>query len=437
LNTPGPVLFSFFTDLLRQITFSPETSLSSITVDDWPEASPERNLLSNRTKTMAKSIHTDPDANHAVLSGATAEQLPEKPEIIRASEQTTLLEISGVLASTLELQPDLMLDQFHLIVPYTHATLFAVENLDLVPIAVRPRNLERIGIPVRLHQNGPETLDALFNPHEAIRIPNGQENGPRAVVLLSLLNKQGEMILGGAQSWMWVPMAAKGQLIGGVVFGHSTPDFFTSHHAELGLIVANQAAISMINAELYGQAQNLAALQERQLLAQDLHDAINQSLFSAALIAEVLPRLWVSDPNAGMKSLEDLRRLTRGAMAEMRAMLVELRFSTLTDSDLGELLQLLSYAFTGRTDVHVNLKVIENDVAQKKYKIPSDTQVAFYRVCQEALNNIAKHARAGSVQINLKYLPDGIEMHIRDDGRGFDPSLTHRPLWSCNDERAG
>jgi two-component system nitrate/nitrite sensor histidine kinase NarX len=93
----------------------------------------------------------------------------------------------------------------------------------------------------------------------------------------------------------------------------------------------------MVNAELKQQAQALAVLEERQRLAHNLHDAINQSLFSAGLIAEVLPRLWDRDQEEARRSLEDLRRLTRGAMAEMRALLAELRPSTLTDAELGDL----------------------------------------------------------------------------------------------------
>ena len=114
------------------------------------------------------------------------------------------------------------------------------------------------------------------------------------------------------------------------------PGITSEDHADLALTVANQAAITMVNAELYQQAQALAALQERQRLAQNLHDAVNQSLFSAGLIAEVLPRLWDRDQAQARQSLEDLRRSTRGAMAEMRALLAELRPSTLTDSDLGD-----------------------------------------------------------------------------------------------------
>jgi signal transduction histidine kinase len=174
----------------------------------------------------------------------------------------------------------------------------------------------------------------------------------------------------------------------------------------------------MVNAELYGQTQALAVLEERQRLARDLHDSVNQSLFSAGLIAEVLPRLWDQDQEAARRSLEDLRRLTRGAMAEMRALLAELRPSTLTDSDLGDLLRLLGNALSGRTNLPVAVTVTG------EFILPAEVQIAFYRLCQEALNNVAKHAKASQVEIDLKQDRAVIELCIRDDGQGFDPKQT-------------
>jgi two-component system nitrate/nitrite sensor histidine kinase NarX len=193
---------------------------------------------------------------------------------------------------------------------------------------------------------------------------------------------------------------------------------FTPHHADLALSVANQAAITMVNAELYEQAQDLAVMEERQRLARNLHDAINQSLFSAGLIAEVLPRVWDQDQDLARSSLEDLRRLTRSAQAEMRALLAELRPSTLIDSDLDELLHLLGNALSGRIDIPVVVNVTGEVI------LPAEVQVAFYRVCQEALSNIAKHAKAKRVEINLKQEGDVVELHIHDDGIGFDLDQT-------------
>ena len=333
-------------------------------------------------------------------------------------EQATLLAISHTLASTLEFQPGLILDQLREIIEYTRCGLFALEDTSLVTLAMRGTPQLEQSSQFRIHLQGPETLAALFNGHQPIRIADVWSDSPQAQFLRALLNDGAAALLEGMQSWMWVPLAVKNRIIGGIGVAHERHNHFTAHHADLALSVANQAAITLINAELYGRAQTLAVLEERQRLAHNLHDAINQSLFSAGLIAEVLPRLWDRDQADARRSLEDLRKLTRGAMAEMRALLAELRPSTLTDAELGDLLRLLGNAFTGRTNVPAKVTVVGQGV------LPADVQVAIYRVCQEALNNVAKHAAASLVQINLKHEDTAIDLSIRDDGQGFDPERT-------------
>ena len=336
----------------------------------------------------------------------------------RRREQATLLAISHTLASTLELQPGLILDQLHEIIEYTHGGLFALEDSTLVTLAMRGAQHLEQSAPIRIHLDTPENMDALFNKHRPIRIADVWSDDPQAQFLRSLLDEGAAVLLKGMQSWMWVPLAVRGRLIGGVGVAETTKDYFTAHHADLALSVADQSAITMVNAELYGQAQALAVLEERQRLARNLHDAVNQSLFSAGLIAEVLPRLWERDQEEARHSLEDLRRLTRGALAEMRVLLAELRPSTLTDSDLGDLLHLLGNALSGRTNLPVAVTVTG------EFILPAEVQVAFYRVCQEALYNVAKHAKASQVEINLKQEGAVIELRIRDDGQGFDPEQT-------------
>jgi PAS domain S-box-containing protein len=347
----------------------------------------------------------------------TEKILGEKIEA-QMREQATLLAISHTLASTLEFQPGLILDQLREIIEYTHCGLFTLEDSILVTLAMRGTPQLEGSPPFRIPLQGPETLAALFNGHRAIRIAEVWSEDSQAQFLRALLDDGAAALLDGIQSWMWVPLAVKRRIIGGLGVGHEKRNHFTSHHADLALSVANQAAITLINAELYGQAQALAVLEERQRLARNLHDAINQSLFSAGLIAEVLPRLWDRDQAEARRSLEDLRKLTRGAMAEMRALLAELRPSTLTDAELGDLLRLLGNAFTGRTNIPAKVTVVGQGV------LPADVQVVIYRVCQEALNNVAKHASASRVEIDLKHEENGLELSIRDDGQGFDPEHT-------------
>jgi signal transduction histidine kinase len=268
-------------------------------------------------------------------------------------------------------------------------------------------------VPLHIRLNGKKTLETLFNGHQPIRIADLWNDEPSAKFLRKLLENDSAALLEGVQSWMWVPLAVKNRIIGGIGIAHVERNYFSPHYADLAMTIANQAAMTLVNAELYEHAKELATLQERQRLAQNLHDAVNQSLFSAGLIAEVLPRLWERDQAEARRALETLRGLTRGALAEMRALLAELRPNTLTDADLGDLLHLLANAFTGRTNIPATV------TTSGEGKLPADTQVALYRICQEALNNIAKHAKAGKVEIDVHQTAGGMELHIRDNGSGF------------------
>ncbi|HEY6073730.1 MAG TPA: histidine kinase, partial [Anaerolineales bacterium] len=353
-----------------------------------------------------------------------AEQLLQQRVEERTREQSTLMEISQTLASALELQPGLILDQLQVIIPFTHAGLFKLEDSTMAALAVRgPERLEQ-AMPFTIRLQTPEALKMLFHGQRSTRIADVNSSDPPAQSLRSLLDNQASILLEGVQSWMWVPLAIKGRMIGAIGVAHTERNFFTAHHAGLALTVANQAAITMVNAELYENAQTLAALQERQRLARNLHDAVNQSLFSAGLIAEVLPRLWERNPDEGRQSLQDLRRLTRGAQADMRLLLAELRPSTLTDAKLGELLLLLGNALAGRTNIPINVTVTGQDALNEQRVLPADVQVTLYRLCQEGLNNIAKHAGASRVDIHLHYETRGVELRIQDDGRGFNPEQT-------------
>jgi signal transduction histidine kinase len=115
------------------------------------------------------------------------------------------------------------------------------------------------------------------------------------------------------------------------------------------------------------------------------------------------------------KSLQDLRRLTRGAQAEMRALLNELRPSMIADNSLDYLLGILAETFSGRTNIPVSLSTPKN------VKLPDEVKTVYYRVCQEALNNVAKHANASQVQICLTQHDGVTDLLISDNGCGFDP----------------
>ena len=154
---------------------------------------------------------------------------------------------------------------------------------------------------------------------------------------------------------------------------------------------------------------------ERLRLARELHDSAVQALFAANMTADVLPRLWELDPDEARAALAELRRLTGGALAEMRTLLFDLQPGALTETPLGELLRQLAASFSGRARVPAEV-VVERDGV-----LAPQVQATFYRLAQEALNNVAKHAEAERVRVRLRYSRKLVQLEVEDDGRGFDP----------------
>jgi ligand-binding sensor domain-containing protein/nitrate/nitrite-specific signal transduction histidine kinase len=233
----------------------------------------------------------------------------------------------------------------------------------------------------------------------------------------------------GVRSFMHLPIMIDEAVFGVFNVNFTKPHAFREEEQRLFAALAQRAALAIENAQLYEQTQEMAVMEERGRLARDLHDAVTQTLFSASLIAEALPDQWESDKNEGQHLLTELRQLSRGALAEMRSLLLELRPASLTETDLGELMRQLAAAVTGRKGVPVAVNV------DGHCELPADVHVALYRIAQEALNNVVKHADADHVSIHLNFFPrptDGavstslnsknVVLRIDDDGCGFDPN---------------
>lgn len=222
----------------------------------------------------------------------------------------------------------------------------------------------------------------------------------------------------GTRSAISVPIRLGGQVFGIFAIAYRQPRAFGDAQKRLVMALGQRTALAVQNARLFEQAQQAAVLEERQRLARELHDAVTQSLFSASLLADVLPRLFERNPAEASRRLDELRTLTRGALAEMRALLVELRPSALEETPLADLLQRLAEAATGRT----HLEALTRVSGQYPRQLPAEVRIALYRITQEALNNIVKHARAQHVLVELSYASSGrVTLQISDDGCGFDP----------------
>ncbi len=167
--------------------------------------------------------------------------------------------------------------------------------------------------------------------------------------------------------------------------------------------------------ELRRQAGELAAGEERAHLARELHDSVTQALFSMTLVSRSVELLLDRDADAARVQLGQLRELQREALAEMRALIFELRPGNLEQDGLVRALKTHTAALQGRIGLPV---VVESDVDGR---LPLEVEEGLYRIAQEALHNVVKHAAARQVRLELRQRGDGVTLRIEDDGKGFDP----------------
>ena len=167
--------------------------------------------------------------------------------------------------------------------------------------------------------------------------------------------------------------------------------------------------------ELRRQAGELAAGEERAHLARELHDSVTQALFSMTLVSRSVEMLLEKDPAGARDQLVQLRELQREALAEMRALIFELRPGNLEQDGLVRALKTHASALQGRLGLPI---VVESDVADR---LPLPAEEVLYRIAQEALHNVVKHAAAHSVRVEVRREGRGVRLRVEDDGKGFDP----------------
>ena len=192
---------------------------------------------------------------------------------------------------------------------------------------------------------------------------------------------------------------------------------------EVGLLatIADQASSAISNSRALMMARSLAAVEERQRLANDLHDSVSQTLWTATLTAETLARTAaLTDPET--TQLRRLHQLTKGALSEMRTLLLELRPDVIEETPLADLVYQLVGAFESRKSAPCRVELEEIPEL-----LPTE-KVALYRILQESLNNVARHAEAGAVEIKLATDGDQISLQVSDDGVGFDATKVHEHL---------
>jgi signal transduction histidine kinase len=165
------------------------------------------------------------------------------------------------------------------------------------------------------------------------------------------------------------------------------------------------------------EIREAAGLAERTRLAQDLHDSIKQEIFAIHTSAATIQERLTSDPEGARQAIEQVRRSSRDAMTEIEAMLDRLDTSPLENTGLVSALRKQCEALGLRTGAEVTC-VIGQLPASKL--LPPGTHEALFRIAQEALSNIGKHARATHVRLTLELAERFLLLTVTDDGQGFD-----------------
>jgi signal transduction histidine kinase len=363
-------------------------------------------------------------AAHAVQLTAdlqrSYEQLEQRVQE-RTRELSSLLEISHTVASTLQLKPllGLILEQLKLVIDYTGASILTLEGEDLVFLdnrnPVAQEHLMQLRFPVKNLGLIWETLRS----RESIIVPDLLEETPLAQAVCVAMGELRESTLQDVHAWMAVPLILRDQVIGMLVLTSSQVQAFTERHATLALAIANQAAIAIENARLYAQAQELAAVEERQKLARELHDSVSQALYGIALGAHAARTALSRDPDHVAEPLDYILSLAEAGLAEMRALIFELRPESLETEGLVSALTKQAAALQARHEIAVSTELCDEP------DLPLRAKQELYRIAQEAMHNTVKHARASRIDLRLEQTTGETLLEVRDNGAGFDTTVAY------------
>ncbi len=334
--------------------------------------------LARSFDTMAEALSSVQDRLEARVAARTAE--------LRA-----LLELSNTIAITVDLEPQL------------EAVLARLLETGTA-IAAEVMVIEPDGRLKTLASSGDVPPSGFAAPGDDPERPAGKGIAQAAVV------DRDEAAL---------PLRARDQVVG-VLHAYAPPSRgWDEEQLELAAGLAAQAAVAVENARLYELARGQAADEERRNLARELHDSVSQAIYAVVLSGHAARRSLEDDPAAAGQALDSVIELAEGALAEMRALIFELRPEELAEVGLVGAMRRQLDGLELRHGVDTEASFGEEP------ELPFATKRELLRVVQEALHNVAKHAKAQRVRASLTREGDRVVVTITDDGVGFDPQTAH------------
>jgi signal transduction histidine kinase len=326
----------------------------------------------------------------------------------RVREVSGLVRSSALITSTLDLDEvlSLILEQLAEVVQYDRASILMLIDGQLKIIAGKG------------FDHPDEVVGVTFDPRDNALTRRLIADG-KPIVLLDVRNEPGFVTNPGdlTQSWIGVPLMVRNRVIGALALDKNQAAFYDDDDGQTVMAFANQAAVAIENAQLYDRSREQDILEERNRLARELHDSLSQSLFSMVLNAEAANLFFDVDKEKARAQINLLYETANAALKDMRSLIFELRPANLEQEGLATVLSKHAKLVGERHGIKIRVEV------KGQRRLPLQIEKALFRVAQEALNNVVKHARANEAIITLSTHDNWIEMSVQDNGVGIEPGV--------------
>lgn len=333
-----------------------------------------------------------------------------------------LSDINSVLTSSLKLNDvfEQILTNLGRVVPHDSASITLIED-DHFRIAEQismgnKRDTQKLIAARQSKVDYKPYVDTMIETAQPMVIADVQHDGKQKPISIESSDR----------SYVGSPILLQDEVIGFIHLLHTEPDFFMEEHAERLSAFSRLAAIAIQNARLFEQSRQLAAHEERHRIARELHDSVSQTLFTCRAMSESALKRWHKDPDGAFDLIRNVNQLSMTALFEMRILLLELRPHSLMHVGLKQLFEQYLRPIQERREFDLILSIDDN------LSLTPDVQIGLYRITQEALNNIDKHAQATRVEVSVSGASGQVTLSISDNGIGFDIDQTNSTALGLN-----
>ena len=361
---------------------------------------------------------SEPDEDELQLLSAIANQVAvavENARLFQASQQR-VREMDALYRADERLHHSLVLDDVLQALTDSAVEVLGADSSAMMVFDDAPPHLLRLfnasGLNADQYEHLSHTLMHLETSGiRALDEPRVVPDTTRDVVFVQEVIKAVEVA-----SLIDVPITIAGKRFGLFSLGWRETHSITNEEIRVASALAQRAAVAIENARLFERASLAASLEERQRLARELHDSVSQALYGISLGTKTARTLLERDPKRAAEPLEYVSSLAEAGLAELRALIFELRPESLQMEGLVAAFEKQFASLRARHNLEVTA------VIPGEPDLRLDLKEALYRIGQEAMHNTVKHARATHVWVTLQGDAEHWTLTIRDNGIGFDPA---------------